>query len=104
MINSLAAMPIDKLKRAVEIREQIEALIRELDELMGVSNFLGSKDNHRGVGAHNGSTQHNGWSMESRVTSGKPRLSADGRAKVSAAVKARWERYRAAKARTARAK
>jgi hypothetical protein len=107
MINSLAAMPINKLKRAVEIREQIDGLMMELEKLMPGSGFIANgTERSNGVNgkAHNGSANGYRWTMGSSMADGKPRLSADGRAKVSAAVKARWERYRAAKARMARSK
>lgn len=109
IINSLAAMPLSKLKRAIEIREQIDALTHELDELTGDHQFIpGNGDSSRLRGAHlHWPTRNGNGNGHSHATNGhsfKTRLSAEGRAKVSAAVKARWARYRAAKARSARAK
>lgn len=101
IINSLAEMPISKLKRAIEIREQIDALTSELDQLTGGHQFISIHNNGTRLrGAQLNWPGHNGTNGHS----GKTRLSAEGRAKVSAAVKARWARYRAAKARAARAK
>jgi hypothetical protein len=119
MINSLAAMPLPQLKKAIAIREKIETLTTELDELMQSHGFASMNDNgaplqKRETGVHKmrGTTQHFEWPSRNGATNGsnghaiskKPRLSAAGRAKVSAAVKARWARFRAAKARAARAK
>jgi len=109
-------MPIDRLKRAIEIREQIDALTLELNELTGVPQFIahnGARSNKpHGLTpagrARIAAAQRLRWSRysahhhEDSTTAFAPkknRLSAAGRAKVSAAVKARWERYRAAKAR-----
>lgn len=119
-MNSLTTMPIDQLKRALEIREKIETLTQELDQLMGVSRFIPVDGKSHGLTAAGrvriAEAQRLRWSRHqpTRVTNGnghglgvamkKPRLSEDGRAKVSAAVKARWERFRAAKARATRAK
>lgn len=107
--NSLAEMPISKLKRAIEIREQIDSLTRELDGLMEDHQFIPVHGNNSRLRAaqlhwpsHNGNGHGHGNGTNGH--SSKTRLSAEGRAKVSAAVKARWARYRAAKARAARAK
>jgi hypothetical protein len=124
MNNSLAAMPLPQLKRAIAIREQIDALTMELNELMvtsfnGTNGLHSSKQRLSASGrARIAAAQHLRWSAFHRATTGnghsngngahlmdkKERLSAEGRAKVSAAVKARWERFRAAKARALRAK
>ncbi|HZT22304.1 MAG TPA: hypothetical protein VFB55_05300 [Verrucomicrobiae bacterium] len=123
-MNSLTAMPLQQLKRAIAIREQIEVLTLELNDLMGISPLIppmGNGHNARvGVAKPRGLSQAGRARIAaaqrlrwSRYNAGRPatepsttseRLSAEGRAKVSAAVKARWERYRAAKARSARSK
>ena len=127
MTNSLTAMPIQQLKRAIVIREQIDALKLELNELMGVSALIPADGN--GATARFDSVKTRGLSLAGRariaaaqrlrwsrfhaergtemVAERAPksqRLSAEGRARVSAAVKARWERYRAAKARNSRSR
>ena len=120
--NSFASVPIQNLKRAIVIREKIEALTHELNDLTGISPYLP----HNGNGNGNGTSKPQGLSSAGRAriaaaqrirwmrfhaTTGNgngngaghstrsQRLSPAGRARVSAAVKARWERYRAAKAR-----
>lgn len=120
IMNSLTTIPIDQLKRALEIREKIETLTDELNELMGVPRFISVDGKSHGLTASGrariAEAQRLRWSRHqpTRFANGnghdlgmamrKPRLSEEGRAKVSAAVKARWERFRAAKARTARSK
>ena len=130
-MNSIAAMPIQKLKRAIAIREQIETLTQELNDLTGISPYLSHNGNGNGHGhatrgrgitpkspglssagrARIAAAQRLRW-MRFHATHGNgssaessarsQRLSPQGRARVSAAVKARWERYRAAKARNGR--
>ncbi|HZV34330.1 MAG TPA: hypothetical protein VFB72_07105 [Verrucomicrobiae bacterium] len=111
MTNSLAQMPIPKLKRALELREQIDILMMELNALMGGNGFIPINGNGGRKHAPHAQNLHwsarNGHGTNGHGTNGhfkKTRLSAQGRAKVSAAVKARWARYRAAKARAGRAK
>ena len=113
MTNSLATLPLQKLKRAVGIREQIEALTLELHQLLGSSAYVVSNgnilDKRPGLSpagrARIAAAQRLRWSKYNAARGIRPkasrptsqRLSAEGRAKVSAAVKARWIRYRAAK-------
>ena len=127
MTNSLAAMPIQQLKRAIVIREKIDTLTSELNSLTGIPRFI---SNGNGNGHHtltNGKSRGISTAGRARIAAAQrlrwmkfniarrtnspaksaptsQRLSSAGRAKVSAAVKARWERYRAEKARNARAK
>ena len=111
MTNSLATLPIQQLKRAVGIREQIESLTRELHELLAGPSFASApvSGGRRGLSAAGrariAAAQRARWSrynaargIRPRPASNKQRLSAQGRAKVSAAVRARWVRFRAAKA------
>ena len=115
MTNSLATLPLPKLKRAVGIREQIEALTLELNQLLGTSAYLATNghgftlDKRPGLStagrARIAAAQRLRWSKYTAARGIRPkaaspaseRLSAEGRAKVSAAVKARWIRYRASK-------
>jgi len=113
MTNSLATLPLQKLKRAVGIREQIEALTRELNQLLGTHAYLDTNgiihDKRPGLTtdgrARIAAAQRLRWSKYNAARGVRPkvnaprsqRLSTEGRAKVSAAVKARWIRYRAAK-------
>ncbi len=121
IMNSLAELPIQKLKRAVGIREQIEALNHELHELLGTPAFISTNGDSatkrrelspagraRIVAAqrlrwskYNSSPRSN---TPTELVSKQQRLSPEGRARVAAAVKARWDRFRAEKARALRAK
>ncbi len=103
MKNSLATLPLAQLKRAVSIREQIESLELELNQLLGASasgSTNGATPNHKQ--APNPATQRVSWSKHEDVRGA--RLSPAGRAKISAVVAARWERYRAAKAKQRKAR
>ena len=76
MLSSLSGLTVAQLQRAVAIKEQIQSLEQELDGLLGTP---------------------------ATETSGSPRrkrraMSAAGRARVAAAVRARWAIYRAKKA------
>ena len=113
MTNSLATLPLQKLKRAVGIREQIEALTQELNQLLGTHAYLeingAIHDKRPGLTmegrARIAAAQRLRWSKYNAARGIRPkttaprsqRLSTEGRAKVSAAVKARWIRYRAEK-------
>ncbi len=119
IMQSLAELPIQKLKRAVGIREQIEALTHELNELLGTPaafmSFNGADtDKRRSLSAAGRariaaaqrlrwSKYNAGRSQRTDLVAKKHRLSAEGRAKVAAAVRARWDRFRAAKAKALRA-
>jgi hypothetical protein len=119
MMKTLTELPLQKLKQAVGIREQIEALTLELNELLGESALIATNGSRlwkrRGLTesgrARIAAAQRERWSKYNagRVTPEvlepkQPRLSPAGRAKVAAAVKARWERFRAEKARLLRVK
>jgi len=119
IMQSLAELPIQKLKRAVGIREQIEALTRELNDLLGTPAFISVNgavaEKRRSLSAAGRariaaaqrlrwSKYNAGRSQRTDLVAKKHRLSPEGRAKVAAAVRARWDRFRAAKARALRAK
>ncbi len=115
IMNTFAGLPIEKLKKAVGIREQIDQLTAELNSLLGTSdsglkhglyvNPPRKRELSASGRARIAAAQRLRWSKynENRPKpvkdpSKKPRLTSEGRAKVSEAVKARWERFRAAKA------
>ena len=75
MDNPLRTLSTAKLKRAIEIREEIESLERELTGLLGIPEKL----------------------TLGHAVRTKKKLSAAVRAKISVATKARWARIRAAK-------
>lgn len=118
MMNTLSDLPIQKLKRAVGIREQIEVLTLELQQLLGPSSLVSANvakpEKRHGLSAAGrariAAAQRLRWSRfnagrsrRTNLVSNKHRLSPEGRARVAAAVRARWERFRAAKARSLRA-
>ena len=119
MPNSLAALSLVQLKRAVQIREQIELMTTELNQILGSSPLIytnGQNHNDRkndvkrnlssSARARIAAAQRLRWARYNATKPAKPvvshknRLSPAGRAKVAAAVKARWARFRAAKARS----
>jgi hypothetical protein len=75
MQNPLRTLATAKLKRAVEIREKIESLERELTRLLGIPEKL----------------------TLGHAVRTKRKMSAAVRAKIAGATKARWDRIRAAK-------
>jgi|SRR5581483_5045301 len=119
MTNSLATLPLAQLKRAVDIREQIETLQIELNRLLAIPASISTNGalpgKRTGLSAAGREriaaaqrqrwSKHNGTrSTRSNLVSGSKRLSPAGRAKISAAVAARWEKYRAAKAKASKAR
>jgi len=75
--NPLAKFSVHQLKQAVAVREKIDALQRELNRIVG----------------NQGSYPTNGARKKKR------KLSAAGRARISAAAKARWAKIKRQKAR-----
>src|SRR4051812_33438056 len=118
MMNSLAKMPIGQLKRAVDIREQIESLTHELHQLLAGRPQVrvdGGEPQRKRVLSPMGrakiaAAQRLRWAKFNEARGGRPQpasrhmLSPEGRARVSAAVKARWARFRAAKAKSSLAR
>jgi len=75
--NLLTSLSVKNLKRAVAIRERIEGLHRELDQITGA----------QAAPVENGAPRRR-----------KRRMSAAAKARISAAAKARWAKFRAQKA------
>ena len=75
MENPLRTLATAKLKRAVEIREKIESLERELTRLLGIPEKL----------------------TLGHAVRTKRKMSAAVRAKIAVAARARWAKIRAAK-------
>ena len=112
MTNSLATLPIDQLKRAVDIREKIESLTQELHQLLGNLPQLNGNSATNGRKhalssegrARIAAAQRQRWAKFNAARGGRRQpasrhdLTPEGRARVSAAVKARWVRFRAEKA------
>jgi hypothetical protein len=73
--NKLANLTVRQLKQAVSIRERIESLERKLGRIL---------------------TVHDGAVGNDRPKGGKRGMSAAGRARVAAAMKARWRKAKQA--------
>jgi hypothetical protein len=99
------------LKRAIEIKEQIEALERDLGGILGASSDVpreeGAKAGRKKFSVATrrkmAAAQRARWAgktekgVESAVPPRKPRqMTAEGRARISAAAKARWAKVRRA--------
>ena len=117
IVNSLTQLPLHQLKKAIGIRERIEDLTFELNQLLQVPTFSNGDAivvKGRGLSAAGrakiAAAQRLRWSRHNagktsrtkKTIPRKQRLSPAGRARVAAAVKARWERFRAAKAKALR--
>ena len=74
MTNSLASLSVAQLKRAVELKEKIEALNQELDSILGAP----------------------AAKSPAAKAAKKGGMSAAGRARVAAAQKARWAKIKRA--------
>ena len=74
MSNLLSSLTTAQLRHAADLKEKIDALTKELSSLLGASAPVAAK-----------------------VAKKKGGMSAAGRAKVSAAAKARWAKIKAAK-------
>jgi hypothetical protein len=75
MVNSLRDLSVAQLKKAATIKERIEQLEKELTGILGTAEPV----------------------TLGRAIRRRRKMSAAGRAKISAAAKARWARVRAAK-------
>lgn len=121
MTNTIATLPLDQLKRAVQVREQIDLLTQELHQILGNQTLLysdaGSRNNQTAFEGKKrnltpaareriAAAQRLRWAKYNSDKPAKPvslsrnRLSPAGRAKVAAAVKARWAKFRALKAKS----
>jgi hypothetical protein len=72
-MSNFSALSSTQLKRAANLKDKIEALNRQLETILGASASAVSKPGKRG------------------------KMSAAGRAKVAAAQKARWAKFKAGK-------
>jgi hypothetical protein len=118
MTDSFANLPLEHLKRAIDIHEQIGLLTLELQQLLAV---LPKPETNDAKASRNGRkrtlspagreriamAQRLRWARFNAARGGRPKpatrhsLSPEGRARVSAAVKARWVRFRAARSKAA---
>ena len=105
---SLSHLSLDQLRRAVAIREQMDALERELGGIIGspVASAVrrgGRRTMSPAARARIAAAQRRRWAKQKAgahsaapARRGRRRMSAAGRARISAAAKARWARAKAA--------
>ena len=115
--NPFAALSIQQLKRALEIKQKIEDLGQELGQLLGEEDTAvrpAPRSRKRRMSAtaraRISAAQTARWAERRKVAAPgkvaprkKRRISAEGRARISAATKARWARYNAEKKKKAAA-
>jgi hypothetical protein len=109
--NLLANLSVQQLKRAVQIKQQIETLNLELAQILGAEPSAPPPARARrkrimsaAAKAKIGAAQKARWAARKTAVAPKNppprkkrRLSPEGRAKIVAATKARWARIRAAR-------
>lgn len=110
-INPLANLSVQQLKRALQIKQQIEALNLELAQILGAQPSAPAPVGRRRKGtmsaaarAKIAAAQRARWAERKKAVAPQNpapkkvrRLSPEGRARIVAATKARWARIRAAK-------
>jgi hypothetical protein len=105
----LSHLSLDLLRRAVGIREQMDALERELAGIIGSPAAPSVRRGGRrtmspAARAKIAAAQRRRWAKQRRISAysaaparrGRRRMSAAARARISAAAKARWARAKAA--------
>jgi hypothetical protein len=115
--NTLQDLSVQQLKRALSLRERIDALENELAAILGESTS-GAASSHGGrrkmsaaARAKIGAAQKLRWAKQRKgtagsspaapkATKGRRKMSAAARAKISAAASARWAKAKAANRRT----
>src|SRR5579871_40661 len=111
MDTNLTNISVQQLKRAIAVREQIEALQHELAAILGESHSGSSNGGRRTMSAAArakiAAAQRARWARQKGTTpaSGKPKrtMSPAARAKIAAAARARWAKAKAANRRTLKA-
>jgi hypothetical protein len=116
--NLLARISVQKLKRVLEIKQEIEDLEKELGQLLGdelpaatrPARRSGKRKMSAAAKARISATQKARWAERKQaVTPGKVAhkkkgvISPEGRARIIAGTKARWARYNAQKRKKAAA-
>jgi len=110
-INLLANLSIQQLKRALQIKQQIEALDLELAQILGAQppapalvrprrkRIMSAAAKAKIAAAQKArwAERKNAVAPQNPVPKEKRRLSPEGRANIVAATKARWAKIRAAK-------
>ena len=110
LMTTLSNISVEQLKRAVAVREQIEKLERELNQILGESHAA-SGNGHGGrrkmsasARAKIAAAQRARWAKQKGTAvagkKGRRKMSAAARAKIAAAARARWAKAKAANRRT----
>ena len=101
-MNTLGNLSIEQLKRAIEIREKIDALQVELSEILGGEIPIPHAGKRKwkmsaAARAKIGAAQRARWAkVKGTAVKPKRKMSAAGRAAISAAAKVRWKKAKAA--------
>lgn len=104
---TLSSLSSKQLRRAADLKEEIEALNKELVSILGAPASIPVKERKkRGMSAAGrvavAAAQKARWAkvrgarLASKAPAKKRRMSAAGRARISAAAKARWAKAKAA--------
>jgi len=107
-MNSLGNLTVLQLTRALQIKQQIESLERELARLgAGAENLSGSRGPRRRMSAaargRIAAAQRARWAKQRKAKpaasggAGKRKMSASARARIAAAQRRRWAAFKAAK-------
>jgi hypothetical protein len=103
MTTDLSNITSGQLKRAIQLKEKIEALTGELNQILGSAGTSKSSPQKRTMSAADrktiGAAQKARWAKVKRkkaVAKGRRKMSAAGRARISAAAKLRWKAAKAA--------
>jgi hypothetical protein len=103
MTTNLSHIALNQLKRAIQLKEKIEDLTAELNQVLGATDTSNSNPKRRGMSAAGRAAiraaQKARWAKVRRkkpTRKGKQTMSAAGRARISAAAKLRWKAAKAA--------
>ncbi len=105
MTNNLTSLSIEQLRRAVALKEQIEALAGQLRGVLGAPSTRRGSIRSAATRARMAAAQRARWATTRGKTPKKARrmrrkISAAGRARIAAAAKARWAAAKRAGRRT----
>jgi hypothetical protein len=99
-MSNINDLTVAQLRRAVSIREEIESLQEQLESLIGGSSSV-SAPKRRGPGRRPKAVAATEGNEEDAPR--KRRMSAAGRARIAAAARARWAKFRGTSAKPAKA-
>lgn len=110
MLTNLSDISVKQLKRAIVLRERIEALEKELASILGESSAApaavngGRRKMSASARAKIAAAQRARWARQKGAANPAPKtrrkMSASARGKIAAAARARWARAKAANRKT----